>query len=432
MFYQPNQHRRNLLLLAAQNLQQQQLILAEIERRRRIRRRLPRPRQLWMNSFFEHREEWGSYYTRFRHMKMHEPVLFKQYLRVDPETFDDILGRLLPNLTRPSTNFRCTIEPDQRLMVALRYYAAGPTYRGLRFDTVIAHNTISKIVLEVSEAIIENMLEEVMPYPETVRDWKAIADKFGERWNFSHALGALDGKHVRIIKPKKSGTTYYNYKGYFSVVLMALVDADYKFIWTQIGNNGAASDPQIYNASNLAQSINDGTVNFPPSEPLSGDDTDMPYFIISDDAFALKKTMMKPFSKRYMDVSERVFNYRLSRARRVVENAFGILAQRFQCLLGMMRQKPNNVTTIVQSLVVLHNYLRIRFPVLNPQQVDTEDHENGVIIPGEWRDEIGNWDNINHVHNRRNPLVAAKVQRLYLKNYYNSTAGSVEWQLRMI
>ncbi|KYN00337.1 hypothetical protein ALC62_08828 [Cyphomyrmex costatus] len=79
-------------------------------------------------------------------------------------------------------------------------------------------------------------------------EWRAIANHFGERWNFHHVIGAMDGKHCVIDPPLKSGSMYYNYKGDYSVVLLALVDADLRFIYVDVGANGRVSDSGVQNS----------------------------------------------------------------------------------------------------------------------------------------------------------------------------------------
>lgn len=74
--------------------------------------------------------------------------------------------------------------------------------------------------------------------PTTAAGWREVADGFARRWNFKHCIGAIDGKHVAIRCPPKSGSTFYNYKGFFSIVLLAVVDSSYKFMYIDVGANG--------------------------------------------------------------------------------------------------------------------------------------------------------------------------------------------------
>ena len=71
------------------------------------------------------------------------------------------------------------------------------------------------------------------------------------RWNVLHPIGAIDRKHIVMKKPKKSSSDYYNYKGFFSLILLALVDAEYRLLWIDYGSSGVYSDVQIFNRSNL-------------------------------------------------------------------------------------------------------------------------------------------------------------------------------------
>jgi hypothetical protein len=174
--------------------------------------------------------------------------------------------------------------------------------------------------------------------PRTAEEWKDVANLFSSRWQFHNTLGAIDGKHVRVQKPANSGSEYRNYKGYFSIILMALVDANYSFLGVEAGAHGGCSDTQVFNACQLKRRIEEQRLHIPDAAPLPGDNRPMPYFFIVDDAFALKHWLQKPYSRHRLDYQERELNYRLSRARRVVENAFGILANRFWCLLGALQQ----------------------------------------------------------------------------------------------
>jgi len=84
-----------------------------------------------------------------------------------------------------------------------------------------------------------------------------------------------------IRKPTNSGSFYYNYKGFFSIVLLAVVDADYNFLYCDIGANGAGSDAGIFNDTELKEYLEPNQVGLPPPEPLPGDDKPMPYFLVS-------------------------------------------------------------------------------------------------------------------------------------------------------
>ena len=126
--------------------------------------------------------------------------------------------------------------------------------------------TICKFVSQVCKAILKQFQHEYLICPTDPEDWKKIEERFRNRWNVPDAVGALDGKYIAIKKPKKSGSEYLNYKGYFSVVLLAF--ADYKFLWVNVGASGSSSDAQIFNRSKLKGRIEKGTLGLPPPKPL--------------------------------------------------------------------------------------------------------------------------------------------------------------------
>ena len=110
--------------------------------------------------------------------------------------------------------------------------------------------------------------------------------------------------------------------------------------------------------------IENGTIGFPATDPLPNDDIPMSYFIIGDDDFPLRTWLIKPFSRRNLPDAERIFNYRLSRGKRVMENAFGILRNRCRCFLTTMQQTPKVVESIGFACCCLHNIIRLRYAAL--------------------------------------------------------------------
>lgn len=158
-----------------------------------------------------------------------------------------------------------------------------------------------------------------------------------------NVLGALDGKHVVFRAPKSAGSIYYNYKNEHSIVLLALVSYDYKFLYVDVGTNGRVSDGGVYQQSSLATAVGQNRLKFPEDKCLPGRNKPVPHVIVADAAFPLSERIMKPFPFRNLTLEQRIFNYRLSRARGVVENAFGILANRFRIFLTTINLKPQKV-----------------------------------------------------------------------------------------
>ena len=123
----------------------------------------------------------------------------------------------------------------------------------------------------------------------------------------------MDGKHVLIKPPPNSGSFYFNYKHSFNIV----VDANNKFLYVDVGCNGRVSDGGVFRNSSLSTALEGNSLNAPPPEPLSGESVPLHYTILADDAFPLKEYIQKPYSQVGLTPDKRIFNYRLSRARRM-------------------------------------------------------------------------------------------------------------------
>lgn len=145
-------------------------------------------------------------------------------------------------------------------MLTLRFLATGDSYHSLSYAFRIGQSTISAIVPEVCKALSEE-LAHLITLPSTADGWKKIADAFLTRWQFPHTCGAIDGKHIEIKKPKKSGSLYFNYKSYFSIVLLAICDANLRIIYAHYGSYGSQGDAGIFNRSDFFELLNTGICN---------------------------------------------------------------------------------------------------------------------------------------------------------------------------
>ena len=215
---------------------------------------------------------------------------------------------------------------------------------------------------------------------------------------------------------------------------MALVDADYRFIYVDIGANGRVADSGVFRQSSLDQALAKNMLGIPEPATLPGTDVKTSFAIVADEAFPLRNDLMKPFPHKSADESYRVFNYRLSRARRVVENGFGILANRFRVFLAPIPLPPKTVEKVVLASCALHNFLRnhkTAATTYTPASfVDMEDSETHRMSGGTWRasGSLGKAP----VCTRQRYSMSAKEQRDVLRHYFTSEAGKVPWQEAMI
>lgn len=170
---------------------------------------------------------------------------------------------------------------------------------------------------------------------------------------------------------------------------MAAVDANYKFIYASAGTQGRVSDAGVFTHSDLREAMDTGMLNFPPADTLPGTDTMMPHMLVGDDAYPLRLDPMKPYPFRNLNTNQRIYNYRLSRAYSVVENAFGILANRFRVFRTTISLAPFKVVKIIFACLCLHNFLRQHRSdaYVPPGYVDSEDY-NHQLVEGAWRQEV--------------------------------------------
>lgn len=148
-------------------------------------------------------------------------------------------------------------------------------------------------------------------------------------WNFPSCFGTLDGKRFLLAKLNNSGSEYFDYKGHCSIIMLALVDAAYKFLYVDVGTNGRDSDGGVWEKSSLKEAVESQQLHILPPSNISFIQRVTLYIIVADNAFPLKPWLMKPYKGNNLPMEKFIYNYRHSTTSQVSENAFWNISQSF-------------------------------------------------------------------------------------------------------
>lgn len=195
---------------------------------------------------------------------------------------------------------------------------------------------------------------------------------------------------------------------------------------------GSEGDSNVFSRTDLGKLIktDDPNLRLPPNALVNQER--LPYFFIADDAFPLIKRILKPYKPnrgQTLPKEEIIFNYRLSRAWRCVENAFGILVSKWACIGKRFHSKPENVQIIVAACCLLHNFMMNQQPnTYIPPQYRDRRGPRGEFVAGTWRNNSqSNLVSMNHC--TYPPSKEGERIRNLLKDFVN-TAGSLPFQER--
>lgn len=277
---------------------------------------------------------------------------------------------------------------------------------------------------EVCQAIWDVLAPNYMAQPD-MQDWLNIANRFEQLWQFPNCLGAIDGKHIRIQCPPNAGSEFFNYKKYHSIVLQAVVDAEGNFITIDVGDYGRTGDSGVFGESNFGKKLTAGELNLPPERQIcENNNYKFPYVMVGDEAYPLRKYLMKPFPRKNLTKETRIFNYRLSRARRLVECAFGMITKRFRVLEKIMLLSPDKAGIVTMAACILHNFIRKKEGTIT--DICNELGEFCIPISS-----VNDNEATSRSTNIRSTSIALTVRKEFLK-YFNSKEGSVAWQDKYI
>lgn len=205
---------------------------------------------------------------------------------------------------------------------------------------------------------------------------------------------------------------FFNYKKCFSLVLVAICDSNYIFVAVDIEAYGRTADSRVFTASEMGRRLLEGHFHLPSDKPLPGTAGHIPHVLVADEAFALSSHLLRPYARHNLTPPKNVFNYRLSRARRLIECTFGILTSKWRIFHTTIQLSLENAEPAMQACCVLHNVIREKEGI-------TVEEEDEIDLPS-----------VRFTGLRPNNSVV--TMRDTFANYFMSPEGEVLWQYQHV
>ena len=296
-------------------------------------------------------------------MRTFTPIDWIENFRVSKDTFYYLCQELRYVIGRQDTQLRKAVSVEQRVAITLWCLATCSEYRTIGHLFGLARSTVCRILHDTCNAIVSKMQRMYIEFPLGEERQKVIKG-FESTWGMIQCVGSIDGCHIPIMPPALNHTDYFNRKGWYSIILQAIVDHEYLFRDICVGWPGSVHDARVYANSAIFKKIRDENVLDGDTRIIQG--KDIPIFLIGDSAYPLTKHLMKPFSfNTSLTAAQKTFNYRLSKARIVAENAFGRLKARWRRLTKRCDMNVCNVPHIVAAACILHNMCEIHGDKIN-------------------------------------------------------------------
>ena len=271
--------------------------------------------------------------------------------------------QLRPHIERQDTRLRRAISVERRLAITIWCLATCAEYRTIGHLFGVARCTVCVIVHDTCNAIVRTLQSKYISFP-VGDDLQGVIDGFQTKWQMVQCAGAIDGCHIPVRPPAMNHTDYYNRKGWYSVILQAVVDDKYLFRDVMVGWPGSVHDARVLAKSRFYRRVANKEILNSNSCDVLGRDV-LP-FLLGDSAYPLSVWLMKPFPHNaVLTSSQHTFNYRLSRARIVVENAFGRLKARWRRLMKQNDMEIAHVPQVVVACCILHNLCEVHGDTFN-------------------------------------------------------------------
>ncbi|KAI4455228.1 hypothetical protein MML48_1g01257 [Holotrichia oblita] len=281
---------------------------------------------------------------------------FRHHFRLSRGTTEILIGKYNTIREKIYVGGWPEVSGEKTVLMSLWYLANTETFREIadRFNVAIstAHKEIHKFAKSVA-----SLHNEYIKWPTRLEAYH-ISNGFAQKGGFGNVIGAIDGCHIRVRKPISDGNDYINRKGYASIILQGVVDHQKRFIDISVGHPGSLHDARVLRKSKLFLTIEEHDICYSN------------YFLLGDSAYPSLQWLVPPFRDTGLLTNEELlFNTKHSKARVVVEHAFGLLKGRFRRLFHFENLSLVAITNLIATACTLHNLCIIQ---------DDDDGENFI------------------------------------------------------
>ncbi len=287
----------------------------------------------------------------------YDDELWYNNFRVTKKTFEFLLNMIRNDIYRSDTTMRSAIPPKRRLALTLYFLASTAEYRTIGNLFGISASFVCLCVRVVCHAITKR-LAKFINFPKGNQLLEVI-EGYEKTWGFPMCAGAIDGTHIPILAPSESHAQYVNRKGYHSILMQAVVDCNYLYRDVVIEWPGSVHDARVFSNSAIFKKGNEGKL-FPNELTKEINGEEIPPFIVADPAYPLLTWVLKGYPNDNAPRRERVFNYRLSRARVTVENTFGRWKGRFIRFSKRVDMEVSSLVNVTYASCILHNVCELQ------------------------------------------------------------------------
>ncbi|XP_050734738.1 putative nuclease HARBI1 [Eriocheir sinensis] len=278
--------------------------------------------------------------------ELNDAELIKRY-RLDREGILFVTN-LVRAALKSDTNRSNPLTPELKVLITLRYLATGKMQQCSSDDLGPSQSSISRAISKTIDALADvNVLKRFITFPVTQDSADRKKAEFFAIANFPNIVGAIDGTHIRIVAPRDQEEVYVNRKGYHSMNVQVVFDANYRILDILAKWPGSVHDARILNSSGLSRLFDGGYV--PAGSHLLG-----------DSGYPCKTWLLTPYLRPLPGPQSR-YNRSHKITRSIVERGIGQLKRRFHVLHGEVRLRPPlKVCKIIHVCGMLHNICKDR------------------------------------------------------------------------